>query len=102
MTAMTTGQGVPVRTASMSESKALMPRVSVPVAPAAGTLTRGINALLSLMEAVLTGTPWPVVMAVILAIAWQLAGFRVFLLTGVAVSYLAILGYWEKSMQTVA
>lgn len=76
--------------------------ISGAVAPAAGALTRTINAMLGLMEAVLTETPWPVVMAVILAIAWQLAGFRVFLLTFVAISYLAILGYWEKSMQTVA
>ncbi|WP_411032748.1 ABC transporter permease [Shinella sp. BYT-45] len=76
--------------------------ISSAVAPAANALTRTINAMLGLMEAILTETPWPVVMAVILAIAWQLAGFRVFLLTFVAISYLAILGYWEKSMQTVA
>ncbi|HEV7250567.1 MAG TPA: ABC transporter permease subunit [Shinella sp.] len=76
--------------------------LSSTVAPAAGALTRAINGMLGLMEGILTQTPWPVVMAVILALAWQLAGFRVFLLTFVAVSYLAILGYWEKSMQTVA
>lgn len=76
--------------------------VSSAAAPVAGRLTAAIDAMLGLMEGVLTGTPWPVVMAVILALAWQLAGFRVFLLTFVAVSYLAILGYWEKSMQTVA
>jgi glycine betaine/proline transport system permease protein len=76
--------------------------LSSAVAPAAGALTRAINGMLGLMEGILTQTPWPVVMAVILALAWQLAGFRVFLLTFVAVSYLAILGYWERSMQTVA
>lgn len=76
--------------------------ISSAVAPAAGTLTSAINGILGLLEATLTETPWPVVMAIILAIAWQLAGFRIFLLTFVAVSYLAILGYWEKSMQTVA
>jgi glycine betaine/proline transport system permease protein len=76
--------------------------ISSAVAPAAGVLTATINGMLSLLEGVLTKTPWPVVMIVIVAIAWQLAGFRVFLLTSVAVSYLAILGYWEKSMQTVA
>ncbi len=81
---------------------ALVASISSAVAPAAGTLTAAINGMLGLMEGALTQTPWPVVMAVILALAWQLAGFRVFLLTAVAVSYLAILGYWEKSMQTVA
>lgn len=58
--------------------------------------------MLSLLEGALTRTPWPVVMTLIVAIAWLPAGFRVFLLASVAVSYLAILGYWEKSMQTVA
>ncbi len=72
------------------------------ISPAASTLTTAISAMLGLMEAILTETPWPVVMTIILALAWQLAGFRVFLLTVVAISYLAILGYWEKSMQTVA
>lgn len=81
---------------------AFIASISSQIAPAAGLLTRFINAMLGLMEGILTQTPWPVVMAVILALAWQLAGFRVFLLTFVAVSYLAILGYWEKSMQTVA
>ncbi|AOF93237.1 ABC transporter permease subunit [Sinorhizobium sp. RAC02] len=76
--------------------------ISATLAPAAGALTSAINGMLGLLEAALTETPWPVVMAIILAIAWQLAGFRVFLLTLVAISYLAILGYWEKSMQTVA
>jgi glycine betaine/proline transport system permease protein len=72
------------------------------IAPAAAALTTGIEGLLDLLEGVLTKTPWPVVMTLILAVSWQLAGFRVFLLTLVAVSYLAILGFWEKSMQTVA
>ncbi|WP_439623451.1 ABC transporter permease subunit [Shinella sp.] len=81
---------------------ALVASVSSAVSPAAGALTRAINGMLGLMEGILTQTPWPLVMALILALAWQLAGFRVFLLTFVAVSYLAILGYWEKSMQTVA
>jgi glycine betaine/proline transport system permease protein len=72
------------------------------IAPVASAFTACIETMLGLMEAILTKTPWPVVMSLILAIAWQLAGFRIFLLTLVAVSYLAILGYWEKSMQTVA
>ncbi|GHD20858.1 ABC transporter permease [Tianweitania populi] len=80
----------------------LIAAISFAVRPAAIGLTAGISAVLGLMENALTATPWPVVMALILAVAWQLAGFRVFLLTFVAISYLALLGYWEKSMQTVA
>jgi glycine betaine/proline transport system permease protein len=77
-------------------------RVSSTIAPAATILTASIGVTLDVMEGILTKTPWPVVMALVAAIAWQLAGFRVFLLTLVAISYLAILGFWEKSMQTIA
>lgn len=41
-------------------------------------------------------------MTVIVAIAWRLAGRRIALLTAAGLSYLAIFGYWEKSMITVA
>jgi glycine betaine/proline transport system permease protein len=88
--------------AAAARLDAIIASISHTVAPLASGLTALINALLGLMEGVLSETPWPVVMTIILALAWQLAGFRVFLLTLVAVSYLSILGYWEKSMQTVA
>lgn len=65
-------------------------------------ITAAINALLNLMEICLVVTPWPIVMIAILAIAWQVAGPRVAILSGAALAYLAILGFWEKSMATVA
>lgn len=80
----------------------LLADTSRTIGPAARAVTRSINTVLSLVEYALIQTPWPVVMAIILALAWQIAGFRVFLLTAVAISYLALLGFWEKSMQTVA
>lgn len=46
--------------------------------------------------------PWPVTMAAIIALAWQLAGIRVAIFTTAALSYLAVLGFWEKSIETVA
>ncbi|MFC0338899.1 glycine betaine/proline transport system permease protein [Kushneria avicenniae] len=79
-----------------------MKTFSEQVAPAAGVMTGTINGALWLMETLLAATPWPVVMTIILALAWQIAGFRVFLLTVVALAYLALLGFWDKSMQTVA
>lgn len=72
------------------------------VAPAAQGVTAGLNALLVLLEQCLVQAPWPVVMVIILALAWQIAGRRVFVLTAVAIAYLALLGFWAKSMETVA
>lgn len=72
------------------------------VAPMARGTTHGIDAVLKTLEFALTRTPWPIVMAIILAIAWQIAGFRVFLLTAVAITYISIFGYWERAMQTIA
>lgn len=65
-------------------------------------ITAAINAVLNLMEICLVVTPWPIVMIAILAIAWQAAGLRVAIFTAAALSYLAVLGFWEKSMATVA
>lgn len=65
-------------------------------------VTTAINALLNLMEIGLVVTPWPIVMIAILAIAWQVAGGRVAIFSAAALAYLAVLGFWEKSMATVA
>lgn len=65
-------------------------------------ITGAINAVLNLMEICLVTTPWPIVMIAILAIAWQVAGPRVAVFSAAALGYLAVLGFWEKSMSTVA
>lgn len=65
-------------------------------------VTRGLDWALGLLETGLTQTPWPIVGAIILALAWQLAGIRVAIFTFVALTYLAVLGFWEKSLQTIA
>ena len=65
-------------------------------------ITSAIRGLLDSLETVLVGTPWPVTMLVIVVLAWRLAGLRVAVFTVAALAYLAILGYWEKSMATVA
>ncbi|MGF7159568.1 glycine betaine/proline transport system permease protein [Rhodoligotrophos appendicifer] len=61
-----------------------------------------IAALLNGIEYVLITSPWPVPMAIIIILAWQLAGPRVAIFTSAALAYLAVLGYWEKSLETVA
>lgn len=65
-------------------------------------ITNVINAVLNLMEIALVVTPWPIVMVAILALAWQISGPRVAIFSAAALAYLAILGFWEKSMATIA
>lgn len=65
-------------------------------------LRNGIRGLVEALEVVLVGTPWPVIMLVICTLAWQLAGPRIAIFTAAALAYLAIFGFWELSMQTVA
>ena len=43
-----------------------------------------------------------VVMVLIVLLSWYLAGARVAIFTAAALAYLALFGFWEKSMLTVA
>ena len=61
-----------------------------------------IRTVLDGLETLFVGTPWPVVMTVIIVTAWRLAGPRVALFTAAALAYLGLLGLWETSMITVA
>ena len=65
-------------------------------------LTAGIRFLLDGLELILAGTPWPTTFLVIVAVSWRIAGARVAIFTAAALSYLGVLGFWEKSMVTVA
>jgi len=62
----------------------------------------GVRRVLDAISLALIGTPWPVVMAVICVVAWRSAGPRVAIFTAAALAYIAFLGYWEISMETVA
>ncbi|MFZ1467856.1 MAG: ABC transporter permease subunit [Paracoccaceae bacterium] len=65
-------------------------------------ITRAVNVMLNLMETILVVTPWPIVMGVIITLAWQISGRRVAIFSIAALAYLGVLGFWEKSMATVA
>ncbi|MGJ7038340.1 glycine betaine/proline transport system permease protein [Shinella sp. BE166] len=65
-------------------------------------ITGLINIVLDAAASALTTMPWPVTMAMIVILAWQLAGNRVAIFTTAALAYLAVLGFWEKSLETVA
>ena len=61
-----------------------------------------VRQILDTISLALIGTPWPVVMAVICVFAWRAAGPRVAIFTAAALAYIALLGYWEIAMETVA
>ncbi|MFT7671703.1 MAG: glycine betaine/proline transport system permease protein [Gammaproteobacteria bacterium] len=61
-----------------------------------------IRTVLDGLETVFVGTPWPVVMTVIIVTAFRLAGPRVAIFTAASLAYLGFLGMWETSMITVA
>ena len=65
-------------------------------------ITAGTEAVLDTIEAVLAGAPWPVIVLFLLLAAWRLAGVRVAIFTGAALAYIGLLGFWEKSMLTLA
>jgi glycine betaine/proline transport system permease protein len=65
-------------------------------------ITKVIRTVLDALEIVLIQTPWPVVMIVIVVMAFRLAGVRVAIFTAASLLYLAFMGLWEMSMITVA
>ena len=65
-------------------------------------ITWAIRSVLDGLEIILIDTPWPVVMIVIVVMAFRLAGPRVAIFTAASLLYLAFMGLWEISMITVA
>ena len=65
-------------------------------------IVRAVVMLLDGLEMVLLVTPWPVVMLVLVVVAFRLAGPRVAIFTAASLAYLALFGLWEISMITVA
>ena len=61
-----------------------------------------VRAVLDGLETIFVDTPWPVVMTVIVVVAWRLAGPRIAIFTVASLAYLGLLGMWETSMITVA
>ena len=66
------------------------------------SITAGLREVLNLIEALLIGIPWPVAAVLIVVLSWRAAGWRVGLFSLMALAYLGLFGYWEKSMSTLA
>lgn len=65
-------------------------------------IVSAVRTVLAALTVALIGTPWPVVMVVICVTAWRAAGPRVAIFTAASLAYIALLGYWEVAMETVA
>ena len=64
--------------------------------------TAFIRSILKGISAVFVGTPWIITGGVFLFIAHKLAGFRVTMFVAFALIYLALFGFWNTAMDTMA
>ncbi len=65
-------------------------------------LVYGIRSVLDTLETIFVETPWPVMCGFILLLTKLSAGWRAAIFTGAGLAYLGYLGFWDKSMQTLA
>lgn len=65
-------------------------------------LTFGIRNVLDALETIFVETPWPVMSGFILLLTGLSAGWRASIFTAAGLAYLGYLGFWDKSMKTVA
>ncbi len=65
-------------------------------------LTLGIRSVLDALETIFVETPWPVMGGFILLLTGLSAGWRAAIFTAAGLAYLGYLGFWDKSMKTLA
>lgn len=65
-------------------------------------ITIGVRSVLNLLELVFVGTPWPVMAFLLILVAWRTAGKNVAIFTALALFYLGMFGFWQKSMSTLS
>ena len=65
-------------------------------------ITFGIRTLLDALEVILVNTPWIVIASLIVLLTWLTAGIRAAIWSGAFLSYMGLLGFWEKAMTTLA
>ena len=66
------------------------------------SLVFGIRTVLDTLETIFVQTPWPVMCGFILLLTGLSAGLQAAIFTGAGLAYLGYLGFWDKSMQTLA
>lgn len=65
-------------------------------------ITYCIRLMLDALELIFVSTPWIVIAAVIILLTWLTAGVRMAIYSGAFLSYMGLLGFWEKAMTTLA
>lgn len=65
-------------------------------------ITFVIRLLLDALEVVFVSTPWIVIAALIILLTWLTAGVRMAIYSGAFLSYMGLLGFWEKAMTTLS
>ena len=65
-------------------------------------ISASVRSVLDAVEFVVLQTPWPVLSMAVLLLAWRVGGLSLAVFSGVALFYLAYLGYWVDAMTTVA
>jgi glycine betaine/proline transport system permease protein len=65
-------------------------------------ITFVIRLVLDALEIVFVSTPWIVIASLIILLTWLTAGVRMAIYSGAFLSYMGLLGFWEKAMTTLA
>ncbi len=65
-------------------------------------ITYGIRLILDALELVFVKTPWIVIASLIVLLTWLTAGVRTAVWSAAFLSYMGLLGFWEKAMTTLA
>ena len=65
-------------------------------------ITYGIRLMLDALELIFVQTPWIVVASFLILLTWLSAGPRTAIISGAFLSYMGLLGFWEKAMTTLA
>ena len=70
--------------------------------PALRASAAGLDAAVRGLQTILHATPWPFFVIAVTWLAWRLKGIGLAALCGSAVLYMALSGYWLKSMNTLS
>ena len=66
------------------------------------SLVFAIRSVLDALETIFVETPWPVMAGFVILLTGLSAGWRAAIFTAAGLAYLGYLGFWDKSMKTLA
>lgn len=61
-----------------------------------------VRSVIEGIESVLGWLPWPVLTLTVIVLAWRCAGLALALLSAVALAYIGLFGFWERTIATLA